>query len=248
MDILLGKLHAYSRFLELEDSIPYWESQIPELENRIEEMQYNKQQKELEMLQLKNPNFFQRVFGKAEAKKETLALKIREIQSAHMAATWDLEGLQKKIEAGKQELEDLTGSEEAYKDALAESVLSSAQESRLLMEQITAFAPLALETAWHVLQTLEDARPWMRRDAQTTRAIHGSRRMELLYRAQDQSQLLLKILAALPEGCADPCTRLENVYDYICGATSEFKQLDRLETIQIQLRTLRNQLKLLLGE
>ena len=108
--------------------------------------------------------------------------------------------------------------------------------------------PLALETAWHVLETLEEARPWLRRDAQTTRAIPGSRRMELLYRAQDQSRLLRKILAALPEGTADPCPRLENLYDYICGATSEFKQLDRLETIQIQLRTLRNQLKLLLGE
>ena len=200
------------------------------------------------MLQLKSPNFFQRVFGKAEAKKETLALQIREMRSAHMAATWDLEGLQKKIEVGKQERENLFGSEDAYKVAQAEYMLSSAQESRLLMEQIMAFAPLALETAWHVLETLEEARPWMRRDAQTTRAIHGSRKMELLYRAQYQSRLLLKILAALPEGCADPCTMLENLYDYICGATSEFKQLDRLETVQIQLRTLRNQLKLLLGE
>ena len=72
--------------------------------------------------------------------------------------------------------------------------------------------------------------------------------MELLYRAQDQSRLLLKILAALPEGAADPCTRLENLYDYICGATSEYKQQDRLETVQIELRTLRNQLKLLIGE
>ena len=95
MDDLLKKLKDYSRFLELEDSIPYWESQIPELEERIEEMKWNKQQKEMEMLQLKEPNFFQKVFGKAEEKKETLALQIQEIKSAHMAATWDLEGLRK---------------------------------------------------------------------------------------------------------------------------------------------------------
>ena len=248
MDILLGKLHAYSRFLELEDSIPYWESQIPELEDRIEEMQYNKQQKELEMLQLKNPNFFQRVFGKAEAKKETLALQIREIQSAHMAATWDLEGLQKKIEAGKQELEDLTGSEEAYKDALAESVLSSAQESRLMMEEITAFAPVALETAWHVLEALEDARPWMQKDALTTRVGQGNRKMACLSKAEAAASRLLEILTVMPEGAAAIGSYLRQPHDYIYGVTSEYKQLDRLEQAQEQIRTIRTQLKQLLGE
>ena len=178
MDALLTKLRNYSRFLELEDNIPYWESQIPELEERIEELKWNKRQKELEMLQVKEPNVFQRLFGRAEEKKELLNKQIREITAAHTAASWDLEGLQKKLREGKQELEILRDSQKAYEDAKAESVLSPGQESRLLMEQITAFAPLALETAWHVLETLEAARPWMRRDAQTTRAIHGSRRMD----------------------------------------------------------------------
>lgn len=248
MDELLKKMKDYSRFLELEDNIPYWESQMPELEDRIEEMKWNRQQKEVELLQLKEPNFFQRMFGRAEEKKEILSRQIREITAAHSGAVWELEDLQKKLREGKQELATLADSGKAYEAAKAEATLSPGQESRLLMEQITAFAPLALETAWHVLETLEAARPWMRRNAQTTRAIPGSRRMELLYRAQDQSRLLLKILAALPEGAADPCTGLENLYDYICGATSEFKQIDRLETVQIQLRTLRNQLKLLIGE
>ena len=66
MDELLKKMKDYSRFLELEDNIPYWESLMPELEDRIEELNWNKQQKELEMLQLKEPNFFQRLFGRAE--------------------------------------------------------------------------------------------------------------------------------------------------------------------------------------
>lgn len=247
MEQLLCKLRNYSRYLEMEDSVPYWESQIPELEDRIAEMQWNLKQKELELLQLKEPNFIQRVFGRAEQKKENLNRQIREIRSAHMAATWDLEGLQKKIEAGKREMEILAGSGEAYEEAKARTILTTGEESLLLMEQITAFAPLALETAWHVLETLEEARSWMQRDAQTTRAIPGSRRMELLYRAQDQSRLLLKILAALPEGITSPGSRLEHLYDYIGGVTSEFKQLDRLETVQEQIRTVRNQLKLLLG-
>ena len=58
MEELLIKLRDYSRLLELEDSIPYWEAQIPELKDRIEEMKWNLQQKELELLQWSNPNFF----------------------------------------------------------------------------------------------------------------------------------------------------------------------------------------------
>ena len=177
MEDLIKKLHAYSRFLELEDSIPYWESLIPELEDRIEELKWNKQQKELEMLQLKEPNFLQRLFGRAEEKKELLSRQIREITAAHSAAIWELEGLQKNLQEGKRELATLTDSRKDYEDAKAESMLSPGQESHLLMEQITAFAPLALETAWRALTTLEDARPWMR----SNRAMaDGSRKMELL--------------------------------------------------------------------
>ena len=72
--------------------------------------------------------------------------------------------------------------------------------------------------------------------------------MECLYRAQDYARRLLTILAVLPEGAANPGTGLENLYDYICGATSQYKQMDRLELVQIRLRDIRNQLKLLLGE
>ena len=97
MEELLTKLHSYSRFLELEDSIPYWEAQLPELEDRIEEMKWNLQQKELELLQLKEPNFFQKMFGRAEEKKETLSKQIREIKAAQTAAQWELEGLEKRL-------------------------------------------------------------------------------------------------------------------------------------------------------
>lgn len=245
MEELLTKLHSYSRFLELEDSIPYWEAQIPELKDRIEEMKWNLQQKELELLQLKEPNFFQRMFGRAEEKKETLSLQIREIKAARTAAQWELEGLEKKICGGREELAALADSGKAYASAKGEQVLSSAQESRLMMEEISAFAPLALETAWRAVEALEDARPWMR----NTRVItEDNRKMECLYRAQDYARRLLTILAALPEGAANPGTGLENLYDYICGATSQYKQMDRLELVQIQLRDIRNQLKLLLGE
>lgn len=248
MEQLLNKMKDYSRQLELEDSIPYWESQIPEMRDRLEEMEWNLKQREVEMLSLQEPNVFQRIFGRAEEKKEKISKQIREITSARMALQWDLEAMEKKITAGKWELETLSGSREAYKAERLEKVLSPAEESCLMMEQITIFAPVALETAWHVLEALEEARPWMRRDAMTDRVGPGNRRMECLEKAECAAQRLLEVLSVLPEGTATIGTYLRGPQAYICGVTSEFKQLDRLELAQEQIRTIRNQLKLLLGE
>lgn len=248
MEQLLEKLRAYSRFLELEDSIPYWEAQLPDLENRIEEMKWNRQQKEMELLQLKEPSFLQKIFGKAEEKKEKLSKQIREITSAQTAAQWDLEALKKKITTANQELETLAGSHDAYETAREEAVLTPAQESRLMMEQISAFAPVALEATGHILEALEDARPWMQKDALSTRVGSNNRKMECLGKAEAAAKRLCDILAALPEGAADVGTYLQEPHDYIYGVTSEFKQLDRLELAQEQVRNVRSQLKLLLGE
>lgn len=248
MEDLIQKLRAYSRFLELEDSIPYWESQIPELKARLSEMKWNQQQKEIELLNLQEPNFFQRLFGKAEEKKERISKQIRELTSAKTAAQWERESLEKQIQAGKEELALLADSWKNYEAAKREAVLSSAQESRLMMEEISAFAPVALETAWRALEVLEEARPWMRHDAMTDRVGYGNRKMEYLYKAQDCTRRLRNLLAAMPEGVASEGSSFENLYGYICGVTSEFKQLDRLEQAQEQLHTVRNQLKLLLGE
>lgn len=248
MEDLMKKLRDYSRFLELEDSIPYWESQIPEMNDRLEEMKWNQQQKELELLNLKEPNFFQRTFGRAEEKKERLAKQIREITAAKTAVQWELEGLKKQIQSGKEELSLLAGSGNAYQTAKAGAVLSAAQESRLMMEELTAFAPVALETAWHVLEALEDARPWMSRDARTTRVGYDNRKMECLSKAEAAAARLMEILTAMPEGVATIGSYLRSPHDYIYGVTSEFKQLDRLEQAQEQIRTVRTNLKLLLGE
>ena len=222
MDDLLKKLKAYSRFLELEDSIPYWESQIPELKARLGEMKWNLQQKELELLQLKNPNFFQRMFGRAEEKTERLSMQIREIASARLAARWDLEALEKKIEEGKQEQKTLQNSREEYQSAKADASLTPAQESCLMMEEISAFAPVAQKTVDRALEALEEARPWMQADALSSRVREGNRKMECLYRAQDCTRRLLEILSVMPEGVASPGSSFENLYSYICGVTSEF--------------------------
>lgn len=248
MEALLTKLRACSRLLELEDSIPYWESQLPELKARIEEMDWNRRQKEAELSGLESPNFFRKLFGKTEEKKEKLSRQIREIAAARMAVQWELEGLEKRLAAGNRELEDLAGSREAYEAAKAETLLTPALESRLIMEEISAFAPAAMETAGRILESLEDARPWMQRDSLTTRVGQDNRKMEHLSNAEAAAVRLRGILSVLPEGIATVGSYLQAPHDYIYGVTSEFKQLDRLNQAQEQIRTIRNQIRLVLGE
>jgi uncharacterized protein YPO0396 len=245
---LIKKLRDYSRFLELEDSIPYWENQIPELKDRLEEMKWNQQQKEIELLNLKEPNFFQRTFGRAEEKKERISKQIREITAAKTSAQWELEGLEKQIKEGKEELAILADSRKNYEEAKGGAELSAGRESQLMMEEITAFAPVALETAWHVLVALEEARPWMSRDVRTSRVGSDNRKMECLSKAEAAAARLVEILTVMPEGVATIGSYLREPHGYIYGVTSEFKQLDRLELAQEQVRTVRTQLKLLLGE
>ena len=88
----------------------------------------------------------------------------------------------------------------------------------------------------------------MRRDAMSTGVGEGNRRMECLGKAETAARRLLELLEVLPEGVATIGSYLQAPSAYICGVTSEFKQLDRLELAQEQIRTIRNQLKQLLGE
>lgn len=248
MEELLKKLRLYSRQLELENSLPYWQRQRPELKARIEEMQLSRLQKEWELEKLDNPNFFRKLMGRAEKKRELLSRQLREINSAHTAALWELEALDRKIGEGQRELEILSGSREAYEAARKEAVLNPGQESRLMMEEISAFAPAAMETASRVLEALEDARFWMQQDAVRKGVGEGNRKMEFLSDAEEAARYLCDILDVLPEGVATVGSYLRAPKDYIYGVTSEFKQLDRLNQAQEQIRTVRNQLKLLLGE
>lgn len=248
MEQLQEKMRAYSRFLELQDNLPYWESQIPELKDRLTEMQWNRQQKETELLNLQEPNFFQKIFGKAEEKKDRIGKQIRELTAAATSVQWELESLEKQIEAGREELRNLAESRGCYEEAKRTAVLTPAQESRLMMDEISAFAPVALETAWHVFEALEDSRPWMQKDALTTRVGQNNRKMECLSKAEAAAIRLADILEVLPEGVAPVGSYLQSPHDYIYGVTSEFKQLDRLNQAQEQIRTIRTQLKLILGE
>lgn len=242
---LIKRLRAYGRFLELTDNIPYWEAQIPELKERIEELKWNRDSKEIELMGLKNPNFFQKLFGGLEEKKEKLAQQLSQSTAAWNAAKWELEDLEKKLTAGKQELETLTDSREVYAEAKQAAVLTTMQESQLMMEEIATFTPVAISAADRCLEALEDTRPWMRQDALRTGVSGSNRKMEFLAKAEENAVRLVQILSIMPEGCANVGSYLRSPSGYVDAVTMEYARLDRLNNAIDQVRETRNQLRML---
>ena len=237
MESLLRKLDSFSRQLELEDNLPYWEGQKAELQARISELKENKRKKERELGLLKEPNLFHKLLGKAEEKKGRFRKQIEEITAAQTAACWELESIIEKIESGEQELANLAGSRAAYEEAKTNVVLTPAQESRIMMAEITAFAPAALRTAERLLDNLENARFWIQKEK-------DNRDAACLQDVESAANRLGDILSVLPEGVATIGSYLQSPVEYISGDDS----WNRLHQAQEQVRNVRNQLRLLLGE
>lgn len=237
MEALLRKLDSFSRQLELEDNLPYWEGQKAELQARISELKENKRKKERELGLLKEPNLFQKLLGKSEEKRGRFRKQIEEITAAQTAACWELESIIEKIESGEQELANLAGSRAAYEEAKNNVVLTPAQESRIMMAEITAFAPAALRTAERLLGNLENARFWIRKEK-------DNRDAACLQDVESAANRLGDILSVLPEGVATIGSYLQSPVEYISGDDS----WNRLHQAQEQVRNVRNQLRLLLGE
>lgn len=245
MEKLMKLLQNYGRFLELEDNIPYWEAQRPELRERIRELKLNRDGKQIELGKLENPNFFHRLFGRLEDKKDKLAHQYREATVACTAAEWELKALEDKIGNGKQELEELRGSREAYEQAKRECQLTTIQESQLVMEELAAFTPAAIAAADRVLEALEDARFWMQEDALCKGVSPNNRKMEFLSKAEENARRLCEILSIMPEGVASVGSYLRNPDGYIDAVTSEYRKLDRLNNAVNQVQETRNQLSML---
>lgn len=237
MEALLRKLDSFSRQLELEDNLPHWEGQKAELQARISELEENKRKKERELGLLKEPNLFHKLLGKSEEKRGRFRKQIEEITAAQTAACWELESITAKIESGEQELANLAGSRAAYEEAKTNVVLTPAQESRIMMAEITAFAPAALRTAERLLENLENARFYMAKE-------QDNREIVCLQDAEAAANRLRDIVSVLPEGVATVGSYLRSPRDYISGD----HPLARLHEAQEQIRNVSNQLRLLLGE
>ena len=236
MEALLEKLKNYSRYLELEDRLPCWESERQEKQMRLAELQGNLHKKQLEKDAQKAPSFFEKILGKAEKKQEKRKKQIQEITATITAVQWEAESLEKRIVAGKQELESLSDSRETYERAKSQRTLTPAQESRLMMEEISAFVPAARETAGRLQSILEDAGLWMRQGTTNYAGFEDP--------AKQAADRLAGILAILPEGIA-------SVGEYLRTPDGYFntdQPLERIYSALEQIQTIQTQLRLLMGE
>ncbi len=245
MENLLALLKEYGRFLELADSVPDWKRRRPAMKARLRELKVEWDLKDAARNKLAEPNFFTRLFGRMEEKQEKASKACREARDAYEAAKAELDALEARIARGEQELESLSQSQSAYLGARKNAVLTSLQEGQLAMEEIAAFTPAALGAADRILEALEDAAPWARADANRRSISPDNQKMAHLTRAEEQSARLLDILAVMPEGVANVGPYLKNPGGYIYGVTSEYAQLDRLNSAMEQVRETRNQLRML---
>ena len=245
MDDLIKKLRDFARFLELEDSIPYWEQQRGELKLRLGELRLSRDQKQWDLDHLENPGFLRRLLGKTEEKKEKLSAQLSQVKAALTAAQWELDALEKRLEEGRVALEALSGSRETYVLAKQETALTALQEGQVMMEEIAAFTPAAIAAADRVLEALEEARPWMQKDVRYTGVSPANRKMECLARAAENARRLVQLLGILPQGCADVGSYLKAPEGYVDAVTMEYAKLDRLNNAMDQVRQTRNQLGML---
>ena len=245
MEELLRCLREYGRFLELEDNIPYWESQLPELRVRIRELEINRDSKEIALKALDNPGFFRRLLGGVEEKKEKLGIQLREASAALAGAQWEQKLLQDKLGKAKQELELLGNAREEYLRRKQDTALSTIEESQLILEELAVFTPVAIQAADRVLEALADARPWMQKDAMSSRVGEDNRKLEYLALAEKNAKRLTQVLGSMPEGVAPIGSYLRDPGSYVTSVTSEYGQLDRLNRAIDQVRETRNQLSML---
>ena len=235
MEQLLEKMQACRRQLELEDRLPAWERQLQERKAQISEMTENLKQKEQALEKLGNPGFLQRLSGRTGAKKKRICIQLREITAARTAAQRDLQSLEQRILSGKREQLTLADSRTAYEAAKSAMVLTPALESQLMMAELSAFAPFAMETAAGVLTELEEAEPWLEQEQ------HRQQQLETLEAAANRLQ---DILSVLPEGIAPVGSFLREPRLFL----GEGNVSDRLIQAQEQIRQVINQLRRLLGE
>lgn len=225
-------LTAYGRYLELEGQLPAWQLQLQEKKEELEDAKQELHYQKVQLLSAQNPDFFQRLFGKWEAKVEKAQEAVRTATGECEKLKWDIAQLETMLEQGQKEFDRLALDVKQYQRMLP-----------LEREEVHYLAPAAIAAAQRCLEALQAAAPWMRADARTTRVVSGNRRMEFLARAQTQAETLMGLYALTPKGTLDVGNYLRNPDYYIRGVTSEYAQLDRLNNAITEVRDLRNRWK-----
>lgn len=229
-------LTRYARFLELEGEIPELEEKDREKTAALKDRKWDMDWKELEARNLDNPNFFQRLLGKNEEKREAAWQLYREAAADYEREKREAEALQQQIFTKKEELAGL-----AY---YADAGLQLFDHYEIPVERLqNALAPAMVKTANRILDALVQARRWMQEDARYKGVRSENRKLEFLSKASAETLRLRCLLEKVEVDFEGFGGYLKYPESYITAPTSEFKQLDRLNGAMEQVRALRGHLE-----
>lgn len=110
------------------------------------------------------------------------------------------------------------------------------------MEKPILIRGLLQELGW-CLSNLEEARCWMQEDVRRQYVREENRKLEFLGNARENAGYIRQMLTQFPDGCMEIPAYLNNPDGYILGVTMAYRQLDRLNFAQEQLRRLRRRLQ-----
>lgn len=243
MEKAVAMLRSFGRFRELETILPKKKQARKEENDRLREAGLNAAQAKWELDKAEKGGFFRRLMGKSEEKKELAYAKYREAMAQEQQAKQRVALLTMELEAMQQEYENCSGSWEIYlaeKEHCVAVGYAPEKWSDVLYPVLREFA------LWEIgecLDNLESARHWMQEDIRRQRVLEENRKLEFLGNARKHAQSILRLLEQLPEGSVEITNYLRDPDGFILNMTMLYKQLDKLNLAQDQLRRLRKQLQ-----
>lgn len=246
MEHLTALLSQAARAAMLELEVPLQRLEQEHLKKAAKDLKTDLDWARLEAKNLEEPSFFLRLLGKAEEKLEKARAEARTAAAAHETARRELETLTQRLEAAQTELDSLQGVPEAYTRERAAFLQNASHDQlQLLREQETdAFRPAAILTVRQIRNALQNAHPSMARDVRTKYDGTGcSRKLEFLDLADDYAEKLQALLVYFPENGITLGASLTRPSAYVCSASMDYAQLDRLNIAIEQSRRVQKQLE-----
>lgn len=243
MEELRSALRSFGRYLELRELLYFWEIRQKELEQSTPKLREDRDWKKAAVEELREPGFLQRLLGRTEEKREKAQNEYRKASEIYQAALRETEELEHKLQQGREEYQALSGSRENW-----EQKRQMAQEETPAEWILEALAPAVVAAVSGAIPALWEARVWMQEDARRKGVREENRKLEYLNRAKQHACGLQEIILFLPEGAAEISGYVHSPEGYILGVSSEFKQLDRVNSAMEQLRALRERMKTYIKE
>lgn len=224
MDEIYELLTKAGRFWLLEDEMPGLVLRREELEKQVKSLKSDLGWAKLEVKNLEQPGFFQRLLGRHEEKLEQAQAEVRRIAAAHAQAQRELEALESELRERQTELEALRPDVEHY----ARLKSTCPDQDALAQKEALVRCPVAVNAAERCIAALEKCR-------------RSPVSMDRLNQAEHELPLLRSVVDHLPQVCQSPGPYLRSGMQWI-RAVSGYAQIDRAELAKLEIRALQDRL------